>query len=149
MGHMTIWIISSRRYSFTKATLEGLGDLEKPLNWLTAWEAEKRGYLERSLDMAMTYKQKLIGEINVLPEELIPRFYRIVRTLRWELMNKTAVTPKRGSLRGLWGNSEIDESHILAAKKSLSLTNARRKGVELRHGHPHPPRHIFRIDLYQ
>jgi hypothetical protein len=34
---------------------------------------------ERSLGMAMTYKQKLIGEINALPEELIPRFYRIVR----------------------------------------------------------------------
>jgi hypothetical protein len=69
--------------------------------------------------MATTYKQKLIGEINALPEELIPRFYRIVRTLRSELSNKAAVMPKRGSLRGIWGNVEIDESHILEAKKSL------------------------------
>jgi hypothetical protein len=69
--------------------------------------------------MATTYKQKLIGEINALPEELIPRFYRIVRTLRSELTNKTGVMPKRGSLRGIWGNLEIDESHIFAAKKSL------------------------------
>jgi len=51
--------------------------------------------------MSMTYKQKLIGEINALPEELIPRFYRIVRTMRSELSNQTAVTPKRGSLRGI------------------------------------------------
>ena len=73
----------------------------------------------RSFAMATTYKQKLIGEINALPEELIPRFYRIVRTLRSELSNKAAVMPKRGSLRGIWGNLEIDEPHILAAKKSL------------------------------
>ena len=69
--------------------------------------------------MATTYKQKLIGEINTLPEELMPRFYRIVRTLRSELTNKAAVMPKRGSLRGIWGNLEIDESHIFAAKKFL------------------------------
>lgn len=69
--------------------------------------------------MATTYKQKLIGEINALPEELIPRFYRIVRTLRSELSNKATAMPKRGSLRGIWGNLEIDESQIVAAKKSL------------------------------
>jgi hypothetical protein len=69
--------------------------------------------------MATTYKQKLIGEINALPEELLPRFYRIVRALRSELTNKTALEPRRGSLRGMWGNLKIDESHIFAAKKSL------------------------------
>lgn len=69
--------------------------------------------------MATTYKQKLIGEINALPEELIPRFYRIVRTLRTELSNKATVMPKRGSLRGIWGNVKIEESQILEAKKSI------------------------------
>jgi hypothetical protein len=69
--------------------------------------------------MATTYKQKLIGEINSLPEDLMPRFYRIVRTLRSELTNKTEVKTKRGSLRGIWGNLEIDETHISAARKSL------------------------------
>ncbi|MDD5693640.1 MAG: hypothetical protein PHU86_04180 [Patescibacteria group bacterium] len=69
--------------------------------------------------MATTYKQKLIGEINALPEELIPRFYRIVRTLRSELSNKATVMPKRGSLRGIWGNVKIEESQILEAKKSI------------------------------
>lgn len=69
--------------------------------------------------MATTYKQKLIGEINALPEDLIPRVYRIVRTLRTELMHQTTATPIRGSLRGIWGKLEIDESHIFAAKKSF------------------------------
>jgi hypothetical protein len=69
--------------------------------------------------MATTYKQKLISEINALPEDMIPRFYRIVRTLRSELTNKTTVMPNRGSLRGIWGDLKTDESHIIAAKKSL------------------------------
>ena len=77
--------------------------------------------------MSTTYKQKLMGEINTLPEELIPRFYRIVRTLRSELSNKAAVMPKRGSLRGIWGNLEIEESHILAAKKSLFSYESKEK----------------------
>lgn len=72
--------------------------------------------------MATTYKQKLIGEINDLPDELIPRFYRILRTLRSEFTNKAAVVPKRrGSLRGIWGDLAIDESKIIEAKKSLFL----------------------------
>jgi hypothetical protein len=78
--------------------------------------------------MATTYKQKLISEINALPEELIPRFYRIVRIMRSELTNQTAVTPKRGSLKGIWGDLEIDESHILAAKKSLFSYECKEEG---------------------
>jgi hypothetical protein len=85
---------------------------------------------DRSFGMATasTYKQKLIGEIDALPEELIPRFYRIVSILRSELTNKAAVTPKRGSLKGIWGNLEIDESHISAAKKSLFSYECKEKG---------------------
>ena len=69
--------------------------------------------------MTTTYKQKLMGEINALPEELIPRFYRIVRTMRLELINQTAMTPKRGSLKGIWGNLKIDDTNIFLSKKSL------------------------------
>jgi len=69
--------------------------------------------------MATTYKQKIIDEINALPEDLMPRFYRILRTLRTEMTQQAAVTPKRGSLRGIWGSLDIDESRIFAAKKSL------------------------------
>lgn len=69
--------------------------------------------------MTTAYKQKLMGEINALPEEMIPRFYRIVRTLRSELINQTAVTPKRGSLKGIWRNLKIDDTDIFLAKKSL------------------------------
>ena len=86
--------------------------------------------------MATTYKQKLIGEINSLPEDLIPRFYRIVRTLRSELMNQTEVKTKRGSLRGIWGNLEIDETDISAARKSLfSYYSQERSNTPWLHGY--------------
>ncbi len=69
--------------------------------------------------MATTYKQKLLGEINEIPEDLLPRFYRIIHTLRTELTHQAATTPTRGSLRGIWKGIKIDESLIFEAKKSL------------------------------
>ncbi len=69
--------------------------------------------------MATTYKQKLIGEINAVPEYLLPRFYRIMRTLRTELTRQAATTPVRGSLKGIWKGSNIDESLLEESKKSL------------------------------
>lgn len=89
-----------------------------------------------SFSMATTYKQKLIGEINAIPEDLMPRFYRIVRTLRAELTHQTAVTPKRGSLRGIWGGWRLMNRIFLQQKNPSSLMNTRMKSVELRHRHP-------------
>jgi hypothetical protein len=78
--------------------------------------------------MATAYKQKLLDEINAVPEELLPRFYRIIRTLRTELTDQTAVSPTRGSLRGIWGGTRIDESLISEAKKSLFDYEYKKKG---------------------
>jgi hypothetical protein len=86
-------------------------------------------YINKRVKGVRGEKQKLIGEINALPEELMHRFYRIVRNLRSELKNKTAVMPQRGSLRGIWGNWEIDESHIFAAKKSLFSYESKDEGL--------------------
>lgn len=69
--------------------------------------------------MEMSYKEKLLVEINALPEDLLPRFYRIIHTMRTELTHRAEATPTRGSLRGIWGNVKIDESHIFEAKKTL------------------------------
>jgi len=69
--------------------------------------------------MASPYKQKLLGEINEVPEKLLPRFYRIIHTLRKELTNQVTSTPTRGSLKGIWGESTINESLIAEARESL------------------------------
>ena len=69
--------------------------------------------------MATTYKQKLIGEINAVPENLLPRFYRIMHILRTELTRQATTTRARGSLKGIWKGSNIDESLLAESKKSL------------------------------
>jgi len=69
--------------------------------------------------MATTYKQKLIGEINAVPENLLPRFYRIMHILRTELTRQASTTTARGSLKGIWKGSNIDESLLTESKKSL------------------------------
>jgi len=69
--------------------------------------------------MATTYKQKLIGEINAVPENLLPRFYRVMHILRTELTRQTTTTRARGSLKGIWKGSNIDESLLAESKKSL------------------------------
>jgi len=69
--------------------------------------------------MATIYKQKLLGEINAIPENLLPRFFRIIHTLRTELTQQAAEKRTRGSLRGIWGRIDIDEEHISAAKESM------------------------------
>jgi hypothetical protein len=69
--------------------------------------------------MASLYKQKLLGEINAVPENLLPRFYRIIHALRKELVHPTKEKPIRGSLRGIWGTVVINESLILEAKESM------------------------------
>ena len=69
--------------------------------------------------MATTYKQKLISEINAVPASLLPRFYRIMHALRTELTRREASTHARGSLKGIWKGSNIDESLLAESKESL------------------------------
>lgn len=49
----------------------------------------------------------------------MPKLYRIIHLLATELMPKTKKTGNRGSLKGIWKGSQIDESLLLAATKSL------------------------------
>jgi len=69
--------------------------------------------------MPSTYKEKLIKEIEDIPEEMIPKLYQAVHILKTELMPKTKKTGIRGSLKGIWKGSQIDDSLFFEAKKSL------------------------------
>lgn len=69
--------------------------------------------------MATTYKQKLLGEINAVPEDMLPRFYRVIHTLRTEMMREAAQTTARGSLRGIWGSVTVDDALFDEARRSL------------------------------
>jgi hypothetical protein len=78
--------------------------------------------------MATTYKQKLFGELNAIPEEMIPRFYRIIHALCLEFTHTAVETKSRGSLKGIWGDIKIEESLIKEARNSLFTYEREIKG---------------------
>ena len=75
--------------------------------------------------MQSTYKERLLKEIEGFPEEKISKLYKIIHILRIELMQKAKKPGIRGSLKGVWKGSQIDESLFLEAKISLFPYEAR------------------------
>jgi len=69
--------------------------------------------------MTLTYKEKLIKEIEETPQEIIPRLYEMMHHLRDELMEKAKMSGKRGSLKEIWKGSHVDEKLFSEAKSSL------------------------------
>jgi hypothetical protein len=69
--------------------------------------------------MASTYKEKLIKEIEETPQEIIPKLYERMHHLRDELMQKAKMSGKRGSLKGIWKGSLIDDKFFSEGKSSL------------------------------
>jgi len=67
--------------------------------------------------MLSTYKEKIFKKIERVPEEKMPKLYRIIHLLTTELGSKK--TGKRESLKGIWRGSQIDDSIFLEAKKSF------------------------------
>ncbi len=69
--------------------------------------------------MEPTYRQRLMNEINAIPESMIPKFYRVIHAMRTELTTKEAPATGKASLKGIWGNLEIDDQLLDEARKSL------------------------------
>jgi len=68
--------------------------------------------------MASTYKEKLIKEIEETPQDIIPKLYEKIHHLRVELIQKAKMSGKRGSLKGIWKGSLVDEKLFSEAKSS-------------------------------
>ena len=66
-----------------------------------------------------SYKDKILKEIEKAPHDKILQLYKIIHLLTTELIPKTKKTGNRGSLKGIWKGSQIDESLYIKAKKSL------------------------------
>jgi len=69
--------------------------------------------------MRSKYKEKISKEIENIPENKMPKLYKVIHVLTSEIISKTGKTGKRGSLKGIWKGSNIDESLFNKAKKSL------------------------------
>ena len=65
------------------------------------------------------YNQKILKDIEEVPEEKKPILYKIIHLLVKELTPVSKVIKNRGSLKGIWKDSQIDESLFTEAKKSL------------------------------
>ncbi len=60
-----------------------------------------------------------MNEINEIPEPMLPRFYRVIRAVRTELTPKVQKSAGRTSLKGIWGNVEIDKRLFDEARQSM------------------------------
>jgi len=67
----------------------------------------------------MSYKKRLLKEIEKVQDDKIPQLHKIIHLLTTELTPKTKKTGNRGSLKGIWKDNQIDESLFTKAKKSL------------------------------
>ncbi len=64
------------------------------------------------------YKNKLLDEVKELPEEMASRIYKIVHLIKLEFSADSKVQ-ERGSLKGIWKGSQIDEDIFKRAQNSL------------------------------
>lgn len=69
--------------------------------------------------MSSRYKEKIFKELEAIPEKKIGKLYKFVHLLATELIPTVKKTGKRGSLKGIWRGSQIDESLFVEAKKSI------------------------------
>lgn len=69
--------------------------------------------------MLSTYKEQILKELEGVPGEMMPKLYKIIHVLTTELIQKKDEKGNRGSLKGIWKGSRIDESLFFEAKKSV------------------------------
>lgn len=65
------------------------------------------------------YKEKIINDIRKMPDDKISKLYKIIHLIISEVTLNGKKVSKRGSLRGIWKGSHIDESVFIEAKKSI------------------------------
>ncbi|MEW5768398.1 MAG: helix-turn-helix domain-containing protein [bacterium] len=69
----------------------------------------------------LNYRNRLLKEVQEMPDEVLPWFYKIVYLLNREFTPSSSLRKKekRGSLKGIWKGARVDEDLLLQAKKSL------------------------------
>lgn len=69
--------------------------------------------------MSEFYKEKILKDIDDIPIDMLPKFYKIVHLLKTELINTKSKSNHRNSLKGIWKGSEIDDHLFEKARKSM------------------------------
>ncbi len=61
----------------------------------------------------------IFKELEAVPEKKMGKLYKFIHLLATESTRPVKKTGKRGSLKGIWRGSQIDESLFAEAKKSI------------------------------
>jgi len=69
--------------------------------------------------MSELFKERIINDINDIPVDMLPKFYKFLHLLKTELLNTKPEPKQRGSLKGIWKGSEIDDQLFEDAKSSM------------------------------
>ncbi len=69
--------------------------------------------------MQTSYKEKILKEIEKIPDDKLGNIYKIIHLLTGDITSGTKKTGKRASLRGIWKGSQIDDTLLSEARKSL------------------------------
>jgi len=72
------------------------------------------------------YKKEIIQEIENIPNDSLPKVLKLIHFFKEEIL--TEKKKERGSLKGIWGNIEIEDEIFLDAKKSLFKMQAYHEG---------------------
>jgi hypothetical protein len=72
----------------------------------------------RRLKMLSTYKEKILQDLDRVPEDKMPVLYQLIHLLTTEFSLEKK-TGQRGSLRGIWQGSQVDASLFMEARRSL------------------------------
>ena len=84
------------------------------------WQGSRGPHYEiKGGKMVSTYEKKILKELEGVPGEMMPKLYKIIHLLTTELIQKKDEKENRGSLKGIWKGSQIDESLFIDAKKSV------------------------------
>jgi hypothetical protein len=66
-----------------------------------------------------TYKEKLLHEIQLIPDDMGYQFYQVFHALSEALLTRREREKQRCSLAGIWAGSEIDDNLFDSARKSV------------------------------
>lgn len=69
--------------------------------------------------MSQVYREKIMKDINDIPVEMLPGFYKIVHLLKQELVGGKNKPGTRNSLKGIWKGVDVDDALFNEAKESL------------------------------
>ena len=65
------------------------------------------------------YEKMILKELEKVPEEKMPKLYKAIHQITSKFISGAKKPGKRGSLKGLWKGSRIDDTLFSDARKTL------------------------------